>query len=133
MDLYIRTQNKEQLIKIEKDITITDVKKIKKMLNFIDIDVMNSEYDKIDGIDIIRDIYSIEGYSITTDKLLLGTYKTKGRALEVLDELQNMLKPKVIIQNIDLVPTISDLVHMPNEQCQITPISDFIVYEMPKE
>jgi hypothetical protein len=32
--------------------------------------------------------------NITTD---LGKYKTKERALEVLDEIQNILKPKMIV------------------------------------
>ena len=104
MDLWIRNQNKEQLIKINKDITITDTKKYKKILNPLNINVTDSEYDKVDGIDIIRDAFNVDGYMLTTDKLLLGIYKTKERALEVLDEIQNeiknqyLLKPKETIE-----------------------------------
>ena len=31
------------------------------------------------------------------DNIELGTYKTKERAIEVLDEIQNILKPKMIV------------------------------------
>lgn len=31
------------------------------------------------------------------DNVELGTYKTKERAIEVLDEIQNILKPKMIV------------------------------------
>ena len=35
---------------------------------------------------------------------LLGTYKTKERALEVLDEIQNILKPKYILDTSSIKP-----------------------------
>lgn len=107
MDIYIRTQNKEQLIKIQKDITITDAKKYKKMFNIIDADVMSSEYDKVDGIDIIREIASVEGYLLTTDKLLLGTYKTKKRdeLLLTFERLSNIeLLDKLMELNVCKIP-----------------------------
>ena len=147
MDIYIRTQNKEQLIKIQKDITITDAKKYKKMFNIIDVDVMSSEYDKVDGIDIIREIASVEGYLLTTDKLLLGTYKSKERALEVLDEIQNkikgiyLLKPETLV-NTSTIEQAKDYYEKLNNIDIITydnnftilPInSNVIVYEMSEE
>ena len=35
---------------------------------------------------------------------ILGTYKTKERALEVLDEIQNILKPKYILNTSSIKP-----------------------------
>ena len=96
MDLWIRSQNEEQLIKINKDITITDTKKYKKKLNPLNINVTDSEYDKIDGIDIIRDAVNIEGYILTTDKLLLGKYNSKERALKILDDIQSCMETNTL-------------------------------------
>ena len=38
------------------------------------------------------------------DSVELGTYKTKERALEVLDEIQNILKPKYILDTSSIKP-----------------------------
>ena len=35
---------------------------------------------------------------------ILGTYKTKERAIEVLDEIQNILKPKYILNTSSIKP-----------------------------
>ena len=35
---------------------------------------------------------------------ILGTYKTKERAIEVLDEIQNILKPKYILDTSSIKP-----------------------------
>ena len=147
MNLWIRIQNKEQLIKINKDISINDTKKYKKMLNSLNIDVTDSEYDKVDGIDIIRDAFNVDGYMLTTDKLLLGIYKTKERALEVLDEIQNeiknqyLLKPKETIELPIIESAKNYYEHLNNidiivcdDNFEIKPINtNVIIYEMPKE
>ena len=147
MNLWIRIQNKEQLIKINKDISINDTKKYKKMLNSLNIDVTDSEYDKVDGIDIIRDAFNVDGYMLTTDKLLLGIYKTTERALEVLDEIQNeiknqyLLKPKETIELPIIESAKNYYEHLNNidiivcdDNFEIKPINtNVIIYEMPKE
>ena len=147
MDLWIRSQNEEQLIKINKDITITDTKKYKKILNPLNINVTDSEYDKVDGIDIIRDAVNIEGYILTTDKLLLGKYESEERALEVLDEIQNkinsqyLLKPKKTME-IPIIESAKNYYEELNniniitcdDNFEIKPINaNIMVYEMPKE
>ena len=71
------------------------------------------------------------------DNVELGTYKTKERALEVLDEIQNILKPIIITTgyecelkenikdktsfNLDMIPT----------KTEIQELSTF-VYQMPE-
>ena len=69
----------------------------------------------------------------------IGYYKSKERALEVLDEIQNMIKPTLINteyhseikQDIDKLSF--DVVMQPIED-KITYIQpDVVVYEMPKD
>ena len=66
----------------------------------------------------------------------LGTYKTKERALEVLDEIQNILKPKVFIEPIKvdkmLESGLNDLVLHTENVSKIEQL-DTYVYEMQKE
>lgn len=87
MDLWIRSQDKKKLIKVN-EIKIESV---------------------IDGNSFI--------YSDTTD---LGTYETKERALEVLDEIQNLFKLEIRNETFER----SDLLI----KARMLPV----VYEMPK-
>ncbi len=75
MDLWIRSQNRENTIKIinQYGLKFNDKKTI--IANF-----QPDFTDKYDGY-----------YEV------LGTYKTEERALEVLDEIQNILKPRVVL------------------------------------
>lgn len=70
MDLWIRSQDRKELI-------------------------------KIDGIILENPLVSgetgIRGYFEKNQYAMLGYYKTKERAIEVLDEIQNLLIPKVIL------------------------------------
>ena len=81
------------------------------------------------------------------DDTVLGTYKSKERALEVLDEIQNkikgiyLLKPETLI-NTSIIEEAKDYYEKLNNidiiTCDnnftITPInSNVIVYEIPKE
>ena len=68
---------------------------------------------------------------------LLGTYKTKERAIEVLDEIQNILKPTIITTgyecelkenikdktsfNLDMIPTKTEIQELST-----------VVYQMPE-
>ena len=69
---------------------------------------------------------------------ILGTYKTKERAIEVLDEIQNILKPKYILDTSSIKPD-GDF-YEENEvifqnydaNAEIEELSTF-VYQMPAE
>lgn len=72
---------------------------------------------------------------------LLGEYKTKERALEILDEIQNILMPKTIIR-FDEVVKQDDIKRITKAFEENDPIIfskstiehfDTYVYEMPKE
>lgn len=84
MKLWIRSQDKEKLLKCD------------------DITIKNHRYDTMDEYGnrcINYKGYEIVGYfDKNTEYETLGTYKTKERALEVLDEIQEILKPKTIIK-----------------------------------
>jgi hypothetical protein len=75
-------------------------------------------------------------YSDITD---LGTYKTKERALEVLDEIQNILKPR-IMATIKPSEEMKELmggrqfgkIKKMKQDMEIKELSTY-VYEMPKE
>lgn len=107
MELWIRTQDKKDLIKVDYisyEIAIED----KHILWYKSID--------------------------------LGTYKTKERALQILDEIQNILQPTVIyhepeINYDDMIQSLTE-----NVVVKTTQKVDFelkqagqIVYQMPKE
>ena len=72
-----------------------------------------------------RWIYSLVGH--------LAKYNKENRALEILDEIQDLLKSKALIKTVDNNPPIGDLVYNLKEQIEIIPLSNNIVYEMPKE
>ena len=61
----------------------------------------------------------------------IGTYRTKERAIEVLDEIQNILKPKYILNTSNIKP---DGVIFQNYDAnvEIKELSTF-VYQMPKD
>ena len=64
----------------------------------------------------------------------LGRYKTKKRALEILDEIQNILKPKIIYNQSNPIETMSDSIYQIKQDVdmKIQELSTY-VYEMPKE
>ena len=96
MDLWIRSQNKEVLTKvndIQLDIFIGEKWKIK-----CNLDTRISEY------------------------YLLGIYKSKKRVLEILNEIQNILKDSQYGYKVNGL----------GKKVDITP-NQIIVYEMPKE
>ena len=112
MDLWIRSQDKETLIKIE------------------NISIDSENY-------IIGNLISDDNKSIC-DYWRLGYYKTKERALEVLDEIQNILKPKYILDSSSIKPNGDSweengiTFQKYNANARIEELSTD-VYEMPKE
>ncbi len=120
MDLWIRTQSKEQLLLAQE---------IKLQIN---------TYDGECQI-LIANKHTYH---------YAGKYKTKERALEILDEIQNMIKQRYIC-NVNCLLRKSDIDRkhdellkqypqnefiMSDETFTIKPInSNVIVYELPKE
>jgi len=78
MELWIRSQDKEDLIKVD-NLGLA----YRGKYNFM---------DKIGDIDNYCICQFVDDYHVK-----LGTYKTKERALEVLNEIQNILISKYII------------------------------------
>lgn len=114
MDLWIRSQDKTKLVKIDN-------------ISYLD---MSDDYEK-------------EVHSLFNDcKGILGVYKTKNRALEVLNDIQNIVNAKTIIKFKEFVPNeylkrVKDaidknsIVELPSYE--IKELAGVIVYEMPEE
>lgn len=121
MDLWIRSQDKEKLLKCD------------------DITIKNRRYDTMDEYGnrcINYKGYEIVGYfDKNTEYETLGTYETKERVLEVLDEIQEILKPKTIIKfnEKEVYDEKENMVIgtlLPYETFDIKQLSTY-VYEMP--
>ena len=78
------------------------------------------------------------GAIIYSHEYMLGEYKTKERAIEVLDEIQNILNPKYILDTSSIKPDGDSWVEKGiimqkyNANARIEEIRIY-VYEMPKE
>ena len=110
MELWIRSQDKMNLVKVRQvGVNYQDNKQI--IANY-----MPELYEN-----------SGEYYEI------LGTYKTKERALEVLDEIQNILKPQLIIKNSGkIIGSFEDTLVREGATYELKELSTF-VYQMPKD
>lgn len=93
MELWVRSQDKECLMKIDR------------------IDISDNNIIMANGFEI-----------------WLGAYKTKERALEVLEEIQGK-----IAQNECLKSMISKLSNVKGEEEKIGKLFKEMIYEMPKE
>ena len=110
MKLWIRSQDKTRLIKVS-----------------------NVQYTYRKG-DLYSDVRGKHCIGTYYDNLeILGEYATKERAIEILDEIQNILKPQVITKLGKIVGKTCDgtIYTTPNE-IEIKELSTY-VYEMPKE
>lgn len=122
MELWIRSQDKERLIKLN------------------DI-IVNANYCIVDG--------EIYGYRMFANgELFLGTYETKERCIEILDEIQNKihqtficeLKPLLSRADCKRMKEALEVEYQNNEfimqppDYESKPInSNVVIYEMPKE
>lgn len=125
MDLLIRSQDKERLVK-----------------NYADIYIFNACQEDEEYLE--RCIYA---YINEDRQILLGEYNTPERALEVLDEIQNKMNPKYFYKTSCLMKPEqmekmeTNLIQKHNADCivgfvddEIEPLSnDVLVYEMPEE
>ena len=94
---------------------------------------------KITSLFVNDDGYIFSYDYINSNEVFLGTYKTKERALEVLDEIHNILMPQVKaiynnkIEEVKLQDFTSDIIVKPIiDDIQIKQLNNY-VYEMPKE
>ena len=63
----------------------------------------------------------------------LGRYETKERALEVLDEIQNILKPRLIIKDSGkIIGSFEDTIVREGATYELKELSTY-VYQMPKD
>ena len=97
MELWIRSQSKEDLIKV------SNIR----------------SYD--------NEICTDYGYLIT-----LGNYETKERALEILDEIQKLLKPQIILRKGKITGCFEATIFRESDGYDIKELSTY-VYEMPEE
>lgn len=72
------------------------------------------------------------------ETIYLGTYKTKERALEILNEIQNILNPLIIFKNCEITKeeldnAIKEHAIMINGDSSSVEQLNVCVYEMPKE
>lgn len=103
MELWIRSQDKRILIKV---------------YNVF----LNANYDN-------KRISTYDGDSNTT----LGEYKTKERALEVLDEIEKILNPQLTIKNNGkIIGSFEDTIVREGATYELKELSTF-VYQMPAE
>ena len=97
---------------------------------------------KVDNL-LISDGNNAGGtFNIYTNSLpaqnVLGRYKTKERAIEILDEIQNILMPKYILNTSSIKPDgdfyeeNGVIFQKYNANAEIKELSTF-VYQMPKE
>ena len=82
MELLIRSQDKYTLLKYNNKITIIDGTGMKEALN-------KSLFSALADMEQMKSLK--DGWLVNVDDLTLGTYATKERALEVLDDIQNFL------------------------------------------
>ena len=98
MELWIRSQNKKKIEKVNKV----------EIYGYFDI-VVNGNADDI-----------------------FGTYSEE-RALEVLDEIQKLFEPKIILKSIKEIAQTLDGVYYTNpDEYEIEQLSSY-VYQMPEE
>ena len=114
MELWIRSQDKMNLVKIRQI-----------SLNYSNLKQIIANYTP----------ESYENSGVYYE--LLGTYETKGRAIEVLDEIQNILKPKYILNSSSIRPDnswVENGVIFQNYDgnAKIQELSTF-VYQMPEK
>lgn len=108
MELWIRTQNKNELLKVE-DLCV--------------------EYNG--ALDPELHPYRIIA-KVDDKEIKLGIYEDKERAMEILDEIQKIIKPQLLFKEGKIIGSYQDKVIREPAGCEIKELSAY-VYEMPKE
>lgn len=112
MELWIRSQDKKDLVKVN-SLWIMD--------NQIWMEVPFYENHKKLGL-------TLSGHNHK-----LAEYETEERALEVLDEIQNILKPRLIIKDSGkIIGSFEDTIIREGATYELKELSTF-VYQMPEK
>ena len=74
---------------------------------------------------------SYEQIAIFNDNIWLGDYKEE-RALEILDEIESLLKPKVLLNSGKIIGSFENTIYKEPDKTEIQKLS-IAVYEMPEE
>ena len=122
MDLWIRSQDKERLVKIEY------IEYFYKKVHYANEEKPREEH------------HNIGAYISDEQFIVLGKYKTKERALEVLDDIADLIKPKYVIR-VDNHEEINNkfLKNKKNDYVSasgvgsVMNVNQTLYYEMPKE
>ena len=71
---------------------------------------------------------------VVNNDYVFAEYKSKERALEVLDEIQNLLKPQTVLSKVGkpIAETCDGTVYREPDEYDIKELSTY-VYEMPEE
>lgn len=110
MELWIRSQNKRELRPNPK----------------LGLDKLENEY------------YIVDRYDFESS-IILGKYKEEIRALEVLNEIENLLIPKYLIRIDGNTQKVADFLNTGNEYIKaegngdIKNINNTVVYKMPEK
>ena len=87
-----------------------------------------------------NDTYNGFEYYIWTDEQVIGIYKTKERALQILDEIQNILQPRIIMKEPeidydDMINSLTDNIMLKTTQRIDMELKEAgqVCYKMPKE
>lgn len=135
MELWIRSQDKTKLLKCNLIETMDFYTKKQKSENYMPKN--STSYSDIETITTyVNDKYI--NSKIYINNVEFATYKTKERALEVLDEIQNILKPTIITTGYEceLKENIKDKtsfnLNMIPTKTEIQELST-VVYQMPED
>lgn len=103
MKLWIKTQDKTKLMEAEE---------------LIVKEVVKTDANNVNGYK-----QEVVGYNVCVGYIPVALYKTKERALQVLDEIQNLLSGKVFVKKSKT-----------DNELDVKPINrECIVYEMPEK
>ena len=133
MELWIRSQDKTTLIKVNKIKKYDKYSQKKEAQNYMPKNA--TRYEEMQKVTTyVNDKYL--GTIIFANDVEVGEYKTKERALEVLNEIQNKLMPMIHYEPIIREKVDYSLPYVETEQIgskvKIQELSTY-VYEMPKE
>jgi hypothetical protein len=133
MELWVRSQTKEQLIKVNNI----------EIFHHYSYKDTQEKYLLPSGSFECRNVQKKDKYIKSViacnDEITLGTYKSKERALEILDEIQNILNPRLFVNvkpSEEMIGLLGGLQHgktlkMKND-FEYKELSTY-VYEMPEE
>lgn len=123
--MWIRSQDKENLLKTT-DIYLKDNIRYKtEKQRFMRTDNTGKHYETWEDVDVIDKFICCEVWG---DRTLLGKYKTKERALEVLDEIQDKIAVIETMRIMGVTELTSKIWEKVTREKEVR-----AVYQMPEE